>query len=71
MVTVAIILCAAGLLVLPLSRLYVSLQSRRRGSRMADAAAARRFRNIARVVSAGLCLLAILILHLVDKGVIG
>ncbi len=46
-----------------MGRLYMMYQSRKAGSRFANADYTRRYKNILRVVSLVLCALAILILH--------
>lgn len=64
MIYLAIIIWAIGLILLPLSRLYVIWRKRTPDSRFADTAYQRRFRTIIRCVSVGCMLIALLIISL-------
>lgn len=62
MITFAIILCAIGLLVIPIGRLYSARQARKAGSKFSDDRYARIYMNIIRTASLLICGIAILII---------
>lgn len=64
MVTLAIILAACGMLVLPLGRLFVSYKKHKGDPYFSDASNVRKFTTIRRVISIILIIIALIILNL-------
>lgn len=67
MVSLAIVIFCIGMIILPLSRLYILWQKREPGSRFDDAVYTRRFRTKIRLASIGCAVIAILILTLLQQ----
>lgn len=70
MVSFAIILCAVGMLVIPLGRIYALWQRHRHNVKFSDGNFLRRYRNAIRIISVAICGIAILIIFLIQKNVI-
>lgn len=64
MVTLAIILNAIGLLILPLGRLYAAHQVKKGNNKFSDSKYVQHFRIVTSVVSLTICGIAILIIYL-------
>lgn len=66
MTTFAIILCAIGLLVIPVGRMYSISQARKPDSKFSDDKYAKRYMNIVRIISLAICGIAILVISLIQ-----
>lgn len=70
MVSFAIILCAVGMLVIPLGRIFAMWQRHRHNVKFSDGNYLRRYRNAIRIISVAVCGVAILMIFLIQKDVI-
>ena len=67
MVSFAIILCAIGLLVIPVCRLYAIWQAKKDNSKFSNAKYVKHYMNVIRVVSLIVCGIAMLIIFLIQR----
>lgn len=67
MVSFAIMLCAIGLLVIPVCRLYAVWQAKKENNKFSDAEYVKHYMNIVRVVSLILCGIAMIVIFLIQR----